>query len=169
MNNTNKKSLIITLKIDEKSQEFFNLKRKQYYPAYANFVNAHITLFHKLPIDNLIVQDILFDLCKTNVFEMQIVGIKIINNFVAYEITSFTLQNIHAKMQTTFANMINEKDKEKLWPHITIQNKATSYKALKTHKILITDFVPFSITAKGFTCWFYQQKKWTWHADYLFN
>jgi hypothetical protein len=168
MNNLNKKSLIITLKIDETSQTFFNEKRKQHYPAYANFVDAHITMFHKLPSDKEVVYDTLQELSKTNIFDIQVVGIKNKENFVAYDITSPTLQNMHASMQVTFANMLNEKDKEKLWPHITIHNKATVYKAFKTHEKLLVDFKPFSITAIGFTTWFYAKKQWVKKEDYLF-
>jgi hypothetical protein len=164
-----KLSLIITLKIDDISQTFFNEKRKQHYPAYANFVDAHITLFHKLPSDKQIVYDTLQELSKTNIFDIQVVGIKNIDNFVAYDIVSPTLQNIHVEMQITFANMLNEKDKEKLWPHITIHNKATVYKAFKTHEKLLVDFKPFSITAIGFTTWFYAKKQWVKKEDYLFT
>lgn len=169
MNTTTKKSLIVTLKIDDTSQAFFNEKRKQHYPAYANFVDAHITLFHKLPSDKNIVYQTLQQLCNTKVFEMQVVALKNIENFVAYDISSSTLQDIHREMQTAFAKMLNEKDKEILWPHITIHNKATVYKAFKTHEKLLEDFVPFDIKAIGFTTWFYAKKQWVKKGDYLFS
>ncbi len=168
MNPTNKKSLIITLKMDEASQIFFNEKRKQHYPAYANFVAAHITLFHKLPADKPLVYDTLMELSKTSIFEMQVVDVKNIENFVAYEISSPTLQSLHAAMQKIFTNMLNEKDKELLWPHIAVHNKATVYKAYKTHQKLLDNFVPFNITAIGFTTWLYAKKAWVWKEDYLF-
>jgi 2'-5' RNA ligase superfamily len=168
MNQINKKSLIITLKIDDASQTFFNEKRKQHYPAYANFVDAHITLFHKLPSDKDIVYDTLQQLRKTKAFDMQVVGIKYIENFVAYEIAFSALQNMHAEMQTIFTSIINEKDRELLWPHITVHNKATVYKAFKTHEKLLIDFKPFSIKAIGFTTWFYAKKIWVKKEDYLF-
>ncbi len=169
MNTTTKKSLIITLKIDDESQTFFNEKRKQYYPAYANFVDAHITLFHKLPSDKNMVHETMLQLCNTKAFYMQVVGIKNIENFVAYDILSTTLQNIHADMQSVFANMLNEKDREILWPHVTVQNKGTVYKSFKTHEKLLADFKPFNITAIGFTTWFYAKKQWAKKEDYLFS
>ena len=165
----NKTSLIITLKIDDASQTFFNEKRKQYYPAYANFVDAHITLFHKLPFDKEMLYHTLKQMSNTNIFDMQVVGIKNIENFVAYDIASPKLQNIHASMQATFTNMLNEKDKETLWPHITMHNKATEYKAFKTHEKLLEDFKPFSITAVGFTTWLYAKKEWIKKEDFLFE
>jgi hypothetical protein len=168
MNKPNKKSLIITLKIDENSQSFFDEKRKQLYPAYANFIDAHITLFHKLPSDNEMVFDTLKQLSKTTIFSMEVKGIKNIENFVAYEIVSSTLQTTHAIMQNTFINMLNEKDREVLWPHITVHNKATAYKAFKIHEKLMVDFKPFSIDAIGFTTWYYTKKTWVKKDDYLF-
>jgi hypothetical protein len=165
----NKNSLIITLKIDDISQTFFNEKRKQYYPAYANFLDAHITLFHKLPSDENIVYDTLEYLCNTKRFDMQVVGIKNIENFVAYDIASPTLQNIHMQMQTAFVNMLNEKDKDILWPHVTVHNKATVYKAFKTSEKLLEDFKPFSVSAIGFTTWFYAKKQWVKNEEYLFK
>ncbi len=169
MSNKIKKSLIITLKIDDVSQKFFNAKRKKYFPAYANFIDAHITLFHKLPTDKDIVEATLQKLASTNMFEMQVSNIKNVENFVAYEITSPTLLTIHATMQNTFANMLNEKDREILWPHVTVHNKATVYKAFKTHKKLLDDFEPFDITAIGFSTWFYAKKEWVKKEDYLFK
>jgi 2'-5' RNA ligase superfamily len=169
MNDTNKKSLIITLKIDDASQAFFSEKRKQHYPAYANFIEAHITLFHKLPSDKQIVYDTLQALSNTSTFEMEVVDIKNIENFVAYDIVSQTLQNLHKAMQAKFTSMLNEKDKEILWPHITVHNKATIYKAFKTHQKLLVDFKSFNITAIGFTTWYYAKKAWVKKEDYLFG
>jgi 2'-5' RNA ligase superfamily len=169
MNTRIKKSLIITLKIDHVSQSFFNEKRKQHYPSYANFVEAHITLFHKLPADKNIVYETLQHLCNTKIFTMQVEDIKNIDNFVAYDIASSTLQNIHTQLQTVFTNMLNEKDKEILWPHVTVHNKATVYKAFKTHEKLLENFKPFSINAIGFTTWLYAKKLWTKKEDYLFS
>lgn len=169
MNSTNKNSLIITLKIDEASQIFFNEKRKQYFPAYANFIDAHITLFHKLPSNKKIVYDTLQVLSNMEVFNMEVSAITNIENFVAYNIASSTLQNIHANVQACFAGMLNEKDKEILWPHVTVHNKATVYKAFKIHEKLLKDFKPFCITAIGFTTWYYTKKEWLKKDDYLFR
>ncbi len=56
-----------------------------------------------------------------------------------------------------------------LWPHITIHNKATVYKAFKTHEKLLADFKPFGITAIGFTTWFYTEKQWLKKEDNIFK
>ena len=48
--------LVVALKIDEQSQLFFNEKRTMFFPAHANYVDAHITLFHKLPSNNIDIE-----------------------------------------------------------------------------------------------------------------
>jgi len=41
--------LILTLKMDERSQEMFDRLRGLYFPPERNYLSAHLTLFHKLP------------------------------------------------------------------------------------------------------------------------
>ena len=49
--------LVVTLKIDEPSQLFFDKQRTAHFPPYANYVPAHITLFHKLPTGNTAIEN----------------------------------------------------------------------------------------------------------------
>ncbi|MEQ1554263.1 MAG: 2'-5' RNA ligase family protein [Ferruginibacter sp.] len=168
MNLQQKNTLIITLKIDDESQVFFNAQRKAYFPAYANFAEAHLTLFHKLPNDNKLIFETLENSMNIKAFKMLVKSIINNKNFIAYEIDSEVLQNLHNNMQIDFANYINKKDKEILWPHITIQNKATVYKAQKTHQKLLETFIPFNITAIGISVWYYNKKCWQKFKDYLF-
>ncbi len=165
----NKRSIIITLKIDNASQLFFDSQRKLYFPAYANFTCAHLTMFHKLPSNEILIKAALQQLSSIDTFEMQVTNIKNIGNFIAYEISSPTLQAIHQKLQIAFTHWLLLKDRQPLWPHITIQNKATDYKAMKTHQKLMETFAPFPIQAIGFTSWFYTKNKWEKEADYFFN
>ncbi|WP_208644854.1 2'-5' RNA ligase family protein [Mucilaginibacter kameinonensis] len=48
---TEKKTLILTLRLDEESQAFFDEMRKRHFPQERNFLKAHLTLFHQLPSD----------------------------------------------------------------------------------------------------------------------
>ena len=161
--------LVVTLKIDEPSQLFFDKQRKAYFPAHANYVPAHITLFHKLPVDNPVIENGLATFAKHPVFELLITDIMLHNSSVAYSIQSETLQKLHAQMQHTFAPFLIRNDKKILTPHITIQNKVTAYKAFKTHAFLIADFKPFVIQALGYTSWYYVKGYWEKKEEYLFK
>ena len=160
--------LVITLKIDEPSQLFFDKQRTAYFPAHANYVPAHITLFHKLPSDNPVIENGLATFAKHPAFELLITDIMLHNSSVAYSIQSETLQQLHAQMQQTFAPYLIRNDRKILTPHITIQNKVTAYKAYKTHAFLIADFKPFVLQALGYTSWFYVKGYWEKKEEYLF-
>lgn len=169
MHKPTKQSLIITLIIDDTAQQFFNEKRLQFYPAYANFVPAHLTLFYNLPVGNNLVQATLLKMISTVQFQMKVNSLICINNFVAYQIESSDLANIHLDIQFALKKFLHYKDLQPLWPHITIQNKGTAYKAFKTHQYLTLQFAPFNITALGFSTWLYANKRWAKDEDFLFK
>ena len=72
-------------------------------------------------------------------------------------------------MQAYFSTYLTAQDRNKLWPHITIQNKVTAYKALVTHTLLDPKFVPFTIRAQGLSVWKYLNGPWEHMSDHLFT
>lgn len=160
--------LVVTLKIDEPSQLFFNEKRIVFFPAHVNYVDAHITLFHKLPANNKDIETELIAFAKHASFELRITDISLTETSVSYSITSTILQHLHIKMQLKFDRFLNRNDRKILKPHITIQNKVTAYKAQKTQALLLKDFKPFLVNAVGFTSWYYVKGYWAKKEDYFF-
>ncbi len=161
--------LVITLKIDETSQEFFNEQRKKYFPAYCNYVEAHITLFHKLPSNKIEIDEVLEKFSKRKSFQLDINNPVLQSNGIAYEIESEELLQIHKDMQERLSKFLIRNDRNKLWPHITIQSKVTAYKAFKTHADLLYTLKPLSAKAVGFSCWYYVKGYWEKKGEYLFQ
>lgn len=161
--------LIITLMIDPASHDFFSAQRKKHFPAHINYLDAHLTLFHKLPSDNSLIDEILISLSKRASFEMSVAELKSIGNGVAYSISSGEVQKLHNQMQQAFDPFLVGKDRQKIWPHITVQNKVTAYKAQVLLKELSAGFVPFTINATGFAVWYYLKGPWEKKAEYLFG
>ncbi len=168
-NSSKKPPLIITLKIDEASQRYFSEIRKKHFPKHVNYLDAHLTLFHKLPSDEDIIDDTLRSLSKRNAFEMGVAEIKNIGNGNALAIESAELQVIHIAIQKELDQFLISQDRQKLWPHITVQNKVTANKAQILFKELSFSFKPFNITATGFSTWLYLNGPWEHKADYLFE
>ena len=164
-----KKTIILTLLIDEKSQSFFDAQRKLYFPAYANFTNAHITLIHCLPNIEIVFKRI-NEICeKTKSFSAEVNDIFNINNFNAYKIESNDIQVLHKNLQTHFKKFLSQKDLKPIKPHITIQNKVTDYKSKKTYENLKGNFIPFEATILGISCWYFTKNNWEKKEDYLFS
>lgn len=161
--------LIITVKIDDASQVFFNEQRKKHFPAYCNYVDAHITLFHKLPSNNIEFDNTIEKVSKRKSFELNVTNLVLQNNGVAYEIECEELLQLHKAMQQDFSRYLIRNDRKKIWPHITVQSKVTAYKAYKTYNTLLSTFKPMTTTAIGFSCWYYMNGFWRKKGDYLFK
>lgn len=169
MNNNTSSSLIITLKINDEAQKFFDQLRKKYFPAHANFIQSHLTLFHKLPSDNKVINDELKKFSQRKSFDLQIAGVKNIGNGTAYAIESAELKALHRQMQQAFHPFLISQDRHMLWPHITVQNKVTANKAkLTAEKLSAEDFPPV-IKAVGFSLWLYLKGPWEHVTDFLFE
>ena len=161
--------LIITLAIDQPSQDYFTQLRDQYFPRHCNYLEAHITLFHHLPSDLTMISDVLQTLAKRAIMELQVSGVKNIGNGVAYSIVSSELQQLHAALQKSFAPYLITQDRTVLRPHITVQNKVTAFKAKQTYEALLENFEPFSIQGLGFSTWLYLKGPWQLVQHYLFQ
>ena len=161
--------LIITLNINEKAQAFFGEQRRLYFPKHINYLDAHLTFFHNLPSDDAMIKDSLIQFSGRPSFEMQVTGVRHLGNGVAYALHSPELQDMHLKMQTEFRNLISGKDKQKLWPHITVQNKVTANKADILYRSLNRTFTPLSVTATGLSSWLYLNGPWEKKDEFSFR
>lgn len=162
-------SLIVTIKMQDEALAFFNALRKKYYPVHCNYVDAHITLFHKLPSNICAIEEILLQSTQRKRFTLQINSIKHINNSVLFTINSSELVTIHKQLKKLFYPYLTFKDKKYLRPHITIQNKVTVYKAQQTAAFLQQNFIPFGTEAIGFSTYLFQKNKWLHQQDFLFK
>ena len=164
------KPLILTLKVDDAAQLLFNNLRKLYFPTERNFLNAHITLFHQLPAnEQSVLSDIENIAGNTSRLSLQVESIVSIGNGTAYKIASGELVALHQSLQQKWKQWTIPQDKQKLWPHITIQNKVGAETAKELQAILNIDFKPFEIYGTGFSLWEYQGGPWEFIRNYEFT
>jgi 2'-5' RNA ligase len=161
--------LILTLTIDETSYDLFTALRNEYFPKHCNHLEAHLTLFHRLPADLQSIDETILKFCKRPQMELEVSDIKNIGKGAAFVIKSEALQKMHKEMQAAFDKYLISKDRNKLWPHITIQNKVTAYKAKLTTEKLLPGFKPFIITATGIRSWLYKGGPWEQKGEWGFG
>lgn len=161
--------LILTLSIDAKAQQYFDGLRQEHFPKHCNYLKAHLTLFHRLPSDDETIEKIITDACKISPMSLQVSEIKNIGNGVAYAIRSEELQQLHKKLQQQFDSNLISQDRNKLWPHITVQNKVTAFKAKQTAEKLRENFLPFTITATGIRSLLYLDGPWEAKGQWQFT
>ena len=161
--------LILTLQLETTAAARFNQLRRTYYPAYANVVDAHLTLFHRLPADECRIVDALTAITgQYTPFTLQVTGLQRYTNGVAYTLASEALQLLHHSLQQQWMPLLTWRDQQPLQPHITIMNKVTAYKAQLLYDQLSGDFIPFEAAATGVQLWRYRKGPWELAETYSF-
>ena len=147
--------LIITLELETKIKEHFTNLRKIHFPKHSNYLDAHLTLFHRLPSDISVIAETLKELAVRPVLCLEVNAVISLGNGVAFTLVSHELQQMHLKMQEAFEPWLIRQDRKILRPHITIQNKVTAFKAKCLQEKLQASFRPYTIKATGFNTWHY--------------
>lgn len=155
-----KRPLILTLWMEDQAQQYFNELREQYFPPERNYLQAHMTLFHALPDEEETVAAIESFAARQKEFPVFAERIVSIGNGTAVKLYSKELSNFHLSLQHVFAGLLSAQDKQKLWPHVTIQNKVDKDIAKKTFEKVNTSFQPFEFTAFGIESYWYCGGPW---------
>lgn len=162
--------LIVTLKIDEKSFEFFDRLRRQYFPPERNFLSAHLTLFHHLPGENLeAIRFQMTEFCRNKKnFSIDFTGWRLLGKGVAVKVASNELIDLHKALADIWTNWLTAQDRQKFQPHITVQNKVEPAEARKLYEQLERNWQPRAGTAPGLQLWHYLGSNWNLEAEFLF-
>jgi 2'-5' RNA ligase len=161
-----KNPLILTVRLDQESQDFFDKMRNRYFPVNRNLLKAHLTLFHQLPDDEKtfnILNDIRIKPFTMNVYDLRNLGAG-----VAYKVESDTLEALRKHLRHSFEAELIPQDKQGFRPHITIQNKTTPELAKELIIQLSQEFQAFKIQAIGLDVWKYLGGPWEHRSYYQF-
>lgn len=159
--------LILTLRIDKEKQFFFNQLRLQHFPASRNVLQAHLTLFHKVP-DEANTYKVLQNV-EHEIFKLSVTGLMHLGNGVAFKIESEVLSSLRLKLRNVFENVLCAQDKQGFRPHITIQNKVTAEAASQLFQETSKTFEAMEIEAYGLDLWRYLNGPWAHVAFYPFQ
>lgn len=149
---------ILTLRLDTSAQDFFDELRQRYFPPERNFLKAHLTLFHKLPITEHTVT--LLQNLSFLPFDIAISGLMNLGNGVAFRLEGKELNNLHRNLKHLFSPYLTPQDAQGFRAHVTIQNKVTPIEARSLLAELSADFQPFDAIALGLDLWEYLGGPW---------
>jgi 2'-5' RNA ligase len=162
--------LILTLALDAEAEGFFDRLRQQHFPPERNFLKAHLTLFHHLPPQEPVIRETIQTLCATQEqLTLQVADVVTIGRGVAYKLESGTLQHLHNYLQRQWQPWLLPQDRQKLWPHITVQNKVAPDTARTLLQQLHTSFTPFAAQGTGLRLWRYLGGPWELLQQFSFN
>ena len=161
-------SYILTLQIDPASQVHFNRLREANFPPNLNYIDAHVTLFHTLPEETTVIEEVAVVAASREPFAVNVTGLRSLGKGVAYTLESVPLQAVHRHLATAYAEHLTLQDRQKFQPHLVIQNKATSEAARTLLRDLRASFVPRIVEAIGLTLWHYRGGPWKLARSFSF-
>ena len=154
--------LVLTLTLDAEATTFFNELRQQHFPAERNYLEAHLTLFHQLPgseIDSVVAP--LENVSQQyHPIDLQVKEVRLLGRGVGYRLESSLLQQLHRQLQKQWRPFLTKQDQQKLWPHVTVQNKVTPGEAKHLYERLSEEFEPFTAQGTGLHLWEYHGGPW---------
>lgn len=171
MNFVNLPPLIVTLKFDDQSFAFFDELRRLYFPPERNFLSAHLTLFHHLPGAELkqIETDLKFYCDNFSNFPLHFTEWRMLGRGVAIKVEARQLNSLHLILSKSWREWLTAQDKQKLQPHITVQNKVAPDEARELYENLSANWQPRTGEATGLRLWHYLGGEWKSERDFLFG
>jgi hypothetical protein len=161
--------LILTVSIDTEGFQYFNSLRQKHFPPDRNFIDAHLTLFHALPNEQRIIDAVNELANRQSSFILQVKEPASIGKGVAFPLESAEIIALHRTLQSKWIDFISAQDRQKLWPHITIQNKVPLHESQKLRDELQKSFKPFHVVATGLRLWEYLNGPWKFVEESIFK
>jgi hypothetical protein len=154
--------LILTLALDAPSFAFFDAQRRRFFPPERNILPAHLTLFHKLPPErlNAIVDHISAAAAEQVRFPLRVTGLRSLGRGVAYTLEAPPLMEFRRSLAMKWALWLTLQDRQRLQPHVTVQNKVDPQTARTLLATIQADFKPFTVMAEGVSLWRYLGGPW---------
>ena len=168
---TSEYPLVLTLTLDADATTFFNELRQRHFPPERNHLKAHLTLFHQLP--GAEVDRITTTLEETSQryhpLNVLVSEVRLLGKGVAYLMKSQLLLQLHRQLQKQWQPYLTAQDQQKLWPHVTVQNKVSPEEATALHQQLSATFEPFEATGTGLHLWEYRGGPWQSRQEFRFD
>ncbi len=151
---------LLTLALDEASQQHFESLRQQYFPAALNRIPAHLSLFHALPGDGGVRQVLAEAAAAIAPFPMVVDGVRSMGKGVMYTLASAELLALHRRLAASFAEHLTPQDRQGFRPHIVVQNKVQPAEAKLLLAQLQAGFRRREVRAEGLLWWEYLGGPW---------
>lgn len=154
--------LVLTAWLDDSSFDVFQAMRQRHFPPARNHIPAHLTLFHHLPGADIgwITQELQRTARNLAPLEGRVTRLRFLGRGVAYDIDCLAIERLRDGLSAIFSQVLTPQDRQRIRPHVTIQNKVPSAEARALFDELSADFQPFPLTIRGLLLWHYRGGPW---------
>lgn len=166
-----KAPVIITARIEDADLLPFDALRSRHFPAKRNFLRAHLTMFHKLPCEELgnIRASARAVTVERRPILAEVSAVRHLGAGTAFTITSPELMEIRSNLRAHLLPSLGPQDLQAWQPHITVQNGVPHTQADVLFEMLSEDFVPHKIRIIGIDIWQYLDGPWAPLESCLFS
>jgi 2'-5' RNA ligase len=162
--------LIVTLLLDDEAQGRFDRLREAHFPAQRNHLQAHVTLFHALPGEQVAhVRRELAEVADRAPFDVAVTGVRFLGRGVAIDLDAPELTALRRGLAGAFDPWLTRQDRQWSRPHVTVQNKVEPEVARALYTDLSAAFVAETVTARGLGLWDYLGGPWAPAGEFLFR
>ena len=160
---------MLTLALDDESQQRFEQLRQQHFPPELNRIPAHLTLFHLLPEAEEVTSALEETASKQQRFPMRVAELRSIGRGVAFFLDAPPAKRLHRELSARFDAHLNNQDRQGFRPHVVAQNKVTPQRAKETLALLQAGFQPWTCEAVGLDLWRYLGGPWQFLRRFEFT
>ncbi len=162
---------ILCLKMDAVSLQRLSAWRKQYFPPERNFLEAHLTLYHRLPFTatQLILSTLKTFAQNQLVFPLSFEELTHQGGFLGIKAAPSEVLQVKGALDRAFDLWLAPQDRQKIMPHVTVMNNAPPEATGEALRLLKQEFAPWQGRAEGLQLFRYRQGPWEWVADFLFQ
>ena len=160
---------VVTLRLDDGTQARFDALRTKYFPPERNLIGAHLTLFHTLPEESWVREELGSVCGGMRRFGVEVDGLRSLGKGVAYTVRSGELMRLHGGLAAAFAAELSAQDKQRFQPHVVVQNKVTAEAARALLILLRAGFVPSAGEGVGVDLWRYLGGPWEHRETFRFG
>lgn len=154
--------IILTLQLDQATQARFQTERERWFVPKLDRVPAHLTLFHKLPGEELdAVLRHVGEACSQRApLAVPVAEVISLGAGTAYRLRSEEIDALRADLAARFDPWLTGQDRQGFRAHVTVQNKVTKDTAAACRAVIEAEFAPFEARAEGVQLWSYEGGPW---------
>jgi hypothetical protein len=162
--------LILTLKLDLASFDYFDGLRRLHFPPERNFIPAHVSLFHALPSsEEPAIRETLSAVCAdTLAMPLRFDQVRFLGKGVAIAADSPELARLRSRLAALWQAWLTPQDRQPFRPHVTIQNKVTAEAARALYGMLSASWQPRAALGEGLLLWRYLGGPWELIGEFDF-
>ena len=154
--------VILTLGFDAESEARFEAARERWFPPRLNVVPAHLTLFHRLPGEELetVRRLTAAAAAETPPFGARVTTVVPLGGGWALRVASERIEALRARLAKGFAPWLTRQDAQGFRAHVTIQNKVGRATAKACGEAIRAEFSPWEAGVTSVRLWAYRGGPW---------